>query len=132
MKSVADQIRQIAERSGKKTETVVRETLFRVGQSVVLMTPVDSGRARANWLHGIGNYTQKQLDDTDKSGGVAINALNVGLEKLSIGQTFYFTNSLPYAQKLEYGSSLQAPAGMVRVSVEGLPMVLEQEINRIK
>lgn len=132
MKSIADQIKAIAERSNKKVETVVRETVFRVGQSVVLMTPADTGRAKANWLHGIGNYTQKQLDAVDKSGGIAINALIGGVEKLSVGQTFYFTNSLPYAQKLEYGSSLQAPAGMVRVSVEGLPMILEQEVQRLK
>ena len=132
MRSIADQIRTIASRSNKKTETVVRETIFRLGQSIILMTPADTGRAKANWLHGIGSYTQQQLETMDNSGSVSINALSQGVGNIDIGQDFYFTNSLPYAKKLEDGSSLQAPVGMVRVSVEALPMVLEQEIQRAK
>lgn len=132
MKSIAAQIKEIAERSNQKTETVVRQTIFRLGQAVVLKTPVDTGLAKANWLHGINSFTPEQIDKVDKSGGIAISDLLAGVKEFNLGGEFYFVNSLPYIKKLEEGSSLQAPTGMLKLSIEELPMILDQEIKRLK
>ena len=38
---------------------------------------------------------------------------------------FYLTNNLPYANKMEYGGSAQAPQGMVRINIQRLKSSLE-------
>lgn len=52
------------------------------------------------------------------------------LEKL--GDTYYITNDLPYAYRVETGYSTQAPAGMMRVSVIEFNKILEEVAGRHK
>jgi hypothetical protein len=44
--------------------------------------------------------------------------------ELTIGESIFFTNSLDYAKKLEFGGSRQAPTGMVRITVAQLPIII--------
>lgn len=38
--------------------------------------------------------------------------------ELKLGDTFYFTNNMPYAERIEFkGWSSKAPTGMVRVNI---------------
>jgi hypothetical protein len=45
------------------------------------------------------------------------------------GEIIYLTNSLPYARRLEYGWSKQAPAGMVRITVANFERHLQNQIK---
>lgn len=45
---------------------------------------------------------------------------------------FTLTNNLPYAERLEYGWSNQAPQGMVRVNVARFNTLLEEEAAKVR
>lgn len=96
---------------------VVRKLGLDLASSVVLGSPVDTGRFRANWNIAFGAPDESTSQATDKSGGQAINRVRAQLAGFNEPVDIYLTNSLPYAIPLEYGSSKQAPQGMVRITV---------------
>lgn len=108
---------KLMERAGKKPEMVVRALALAVGASLIQRTPVDTGRAKANWVPGIGVLVTTTTDATDKDGAATIGAIKQALATWKPGMTIYITNSLPYIKRLEDGWSQKAPAGMVRLTV---------------
>ena len=104
----------LAARAKTDVETVARKLTLDLFRSVVLKSPVDTGRFRANWnvSYGTPDYTTTQSVERGRGLTEASKALT-----LPIGGVQYMSNGLPYARQLEYGWSKQAPAGMVRLSV---------------
>lgn len=74
---------------------------------VSLKTPVDTGRARANWFLAEGAPRIATTESVTPEAPPALTGKSV----------IYLTNSLPYIVPLEYGHSKQAPVGMLRVSI---------------
>ena len=99
------------------TDRVVRQAAVAVNQTVTLSTPVDTGRARANWQVGIGAPVLEATEDTDKNGNVTINRNNGKIALRQKRQTVYISNNVPYIGRLNAGSSAQAPAGFVEEAV---------------
>lgn len=128
--SLATDLQRIAQRNKAKMVKVAQNSLMRIGGKIVLMSPVDTGRFRANWLSAYGAPNDSFNDKLFDQGGGAINNLKAAINVLDTGQFFYFTNSLPYAERLEYGWSQQAPGGMVRVSVASWQSIVEDEIRK--
>ncbi|MNJ81742.1 hypothetical protein D3C77_807050 [compost metagenome] len=52
------------------------------------------------------------------------------VQALTIGQTAFIVNNLPYAIPLEYGHSSQAPAGMVRVTLANFQRIVDEAIRK--
>jgi hypothetical protein len=106
-------IDELVARSKERIDQIVRVATMQLFYQVVMRSPVDTGRFRANWNFSINRPDTSTTESTDKSRGVAEaqKALNYGA-----GQVVYLTNALPYAYRLEHGWSKQAPAGMVKVS----------------
>lgn len=98
---------------------VVRKVGLDLATRVVMRSPVDTGRFRANWNVAFGRVDTLTTPSTDKSGGKTTERVRVQLNGWSPGAgDIYLTNSLPYAIPLEYGhSKKQAPQGMVRLTV---------------
>jgi hypothetical protein len=109
---------RFAVNSEKQMKLVIQKITMEAFERVVLKTPVDTGRARANWSPAIGApTTASSPDKMDKSGGATIAlAQKAAFDWNCIGSIF-LCNNLPYIGALEYGSSRQAPAGMVRVTL---------------
>jgi len=101
-------------------EKVVRGTLFGLTNRIVKRSPVDTGRFRNNWNASVSGVNYSTTSSIDRSGGQAINKAKGVIDGLKIGATFYLSNNLPYAKRLEYGWSKQAPSGMIRLSVAEL------------
>lgn len=89
--------------------------------AIIEDTPVLTGRLRANWYCSAGEpkfSTNEKVDislnGSDSIGKLEIVALGAGAE-----DGIYFTNSLPYAARIEYEgwSHTKAPEGMVRKNV---------------
>jgi hypothetical protein len=101
---------------------------------MVLKSPVDTGRFRANWQIGFNQPDTKTTDETDLTGMAQISRAQSELNSIKInGQTIYITNSLPYAYRLEYeGWSLQAPQGMVRITLAELSGILNKAAYEVK
>jgi len=129
--SFASDLRRFANLTSQKMETVVKASLVRICTSVVVKSPVDTGRFRSNWLAAYGTADTTVSMSVDPSGQSSINRLKLSVQGLTFREYFYFTNSLPYAKGLEYGNSMQAPSGMVRVSVAAWENILADEIRKV-
>ena len=90
---------------------------LKVFRQIILLTPVDTGRARGNWQIDVGSSPMTQVavgrgNSRARAGRQVANAVPV-VEKAKLGDTIYIANNLPYISLLEEGSSKQAPHGMV-------------------
>ena len=102
---------------------------------LVLRTPVDEGRARANWNASVGSEDGSE-DPSATSANVGAKS---GVARGVIRETDFFrggklflTNGVPYIKKLEEGSSKQAPQGMIAVTVAELRLFVERIAGRIR
>ncbi|QAY93648.1 hypothetical protein [Pseudomonas sp. ACM7] len=87
------------------------------------------GRFRGNWQFSIDIPADGVLDQIDPSGNVSIAVLRTQVQSLTIGQTAYLVNNLPYAVPLEYGHSKQAPGGMVRITLARFQQIVDEAIR---
>jgi hypothetical protein len=85
------------------------------------------GTFRANWTAGIGAIDRVTVESTDKSRSEREAQRAVGAE---LGGVIYFTNSLPYAVRLENGWSQQAPAGMVKLAMASVPRATREAMKK--
>lgn len=115
----------------KETEHLIKEKVLLVQkkiamqmlEGVVNMTPVDTGRARGNWMTSVrAPNLSSDVNRYDKGGGQTIQAGMSAIQSLQDFGTIYLTNNLPYIVALEKGHSRQAPVGMVRVSLDRVAM----------
>jgi len=126
-------IARFVAKAGTNADVVIRKVAVEMLDRIVDRTPVDTGRARANWQTTIGNAAFSPVDKTDKTGGSAKSAGAAVIASMNLGATVWLSNALPYTTRLEYGSSQQSPAGMVRVTVaefQGLVASLAGQVNR--
>lgn len=98
-------------------DRVIRGTLFGVASRIIKRSPVDTGRFRNNWQASVNSPAVGFTPQTDKTGNAAVQEASALINSFQMGSTFYLTNNLPYANRLEYGWSDQAPSGMVRITV---------------
>lgn len=99
------------------SETVVRITLD-VIHELVPDTPIKTGWARSNWVPQIGSSrdettgSQESVDYSAQETAVADVILNYILPA-----PIYISNNVPYINKLNDGSSSQAPSGFVQTAI---------------
>lgn len=137
--SFEDDLRRFAETTGQSMDKAVRQAVILAAQGVVMMSPVGNpslwkspapkgyvgGRFRANWNVAVGAPNTSTTEETDKGGGRTLQKIIGMVSKEPGNQVFYLTNSLPYAERLEYGHSTQASGGFVRITFMDLPRRLE-------
>lgn len=87
------------------------------------------GRFKSNWQVGLGSMNES-VDNEPRSD--ALGRAQVVLEGFKPGQTIFLTNNLPYAKKLEYGHSKQAPAGIVRLTVQDFAQAVKRAVDAVK
>lgn len=127
----SDAIKAFADKADNKANLCVKKIVFDIGTTIVLKSPVGNpllwkrkpppgyvgGRFRANWQLGIDAINRTTSELVDKTGGMSIRRL-AAIPDRAVGHVFYWTNSLPYANRLEDGWSTQAPPGhIIRLSV---------------
>jgi hypothetical protein len=125
----ASDIEAFCRASLDKCDLTTRMIALEVFRRVIMKTPVDTGRARGNWMCTIGvpaeaiaqgdDWLKGQLaGDFDKLGGTTIQAAADEVMAWNPREVAVFlTNNLPYIQALEDGHSGQAPSGMVAVTL---------------
>ena len=131
--SFAKQISAFGVKTKEQMDFFVFTICTDITNGIVLKTPVDTGRARANWFASLDVPNGTVTTKTDASGSNAINEAR-SIAQQAAGRVFYLSNNLPYIRHLEYGLygnpsgsangpktisgfSKQAPAGMVRTTV---------------
>lgn len=143
------QIQQFANKTEERLNQIVRASCLELFSKIVQRTPVDTGRARANWqieLDGVsGNSTvnfsgekgraKDRNKDVDKprvernkarATAVAIENGENAMARLNTDTKMVcIYNNLDYIIPLEYdGISQQAPAGMARISLMEFPKIV--------
>lgn len=103
-------------------QKVVKKVAFQLFRRIIQKTPVDTGRARASWNIAIGApdaAVKPEGDYKASPGALAAKANSVLSGYGADGRlpVVWISNNLPYIGELENGSSQQAPAGMVALSV---------------
>lgn len=123
LRTFSRRIRTRAARVSKNTDGLVKKVILAVDQAVVLATPVDTGRARANWRPSIGAMDTTTAPEPSSPGAGLREALAAGedVAKRYVGgtnsPTVHITNSLNYIQYLNDGSSRQAPRNFVNTAI---------------
>lgn len=95
---------------------ITRHLALQALNGVVLKSPVDTGRFRANWNVSFGTQNLSTSTKTDKSGQETIAAGRTMIDSLTQLNVVWLSNNLPYANRLENGWSKQAPNGMVNLT----------------
>lgn len=115
-------VRKFAKQAQQSLQTTVKTVEIEMFSRVILRSPVDQGRFRGNW-----NIDQRLVtDNIDKTGAITINRMTEDVLGTQVGGVTQFINALPYAEKLEYGHSKQAPAGMVRLVALEFGAIVEE------
>lgn len=112
-----------------KTSQVVRKIAFDMSSRIIGRTPVKTGRARANWMLGIGTPNTQTVDATDKDGNATSTMILSELTNYNFetGKPIFITNSVPYIVPLENGHSKKAPDGMVKITVAEFQSIVQGE-----
>jgi hypothetical protein len=142
---------KLAKKLNNDIEVVIRASILKVFSDVVIRSPVDTGRFRANWNFSYNVIDAKISDSVDVTGEGKLAEIQAALLKFKLGDVAYLANSLPYAMVLEYGLypdpvlrgsfvkgegmviksaggySKQAPHGMVRVAAREFA----QDVNEV-
>jgi len=113
----ARRIRRRAREIETNTDKLVALTAGVIDQTVVLATPVDTGRARGNWQVSIGSPITEAVDELSPGGSEAIATGKAVIRSRKPGQTIFISNNVAYIEALNEGSSSQAPANFVELAV---------------
>ena len=119
------------ERTKKNYDQAFRAMALQLFGSIITRTPVDEGRARGNWQVTINSPANGELETTDKGGQRTLATGSRSIASRTGEQVLYFTNNLPYIQRLENGWSQQAPSGMVRVTLTEFEAALRKAASEV-
>ncbi len=160
MKGFGAQIALFAQKTNQNVDTVVREVIIEIATKVVKRSPVGNpdlwvtknsdgqyvdyvaykgypdgyigGQFRGNWFSSIDSpITTPEFGKIDRSGQGAISEA-IRVANNAVGHVYYLTNNLPYAQRLEYGWSTQAPQGMVRITMAEVDAAIKKALSKLK
>lgn len=100
----------------KEISDEMKKDALLIDRGVVLATPVDTGRARANWIVSLGDpvttTTEEQGESVSFAQGQAEILKQKGFQRIII------QNNLPYIKKLNDGHSKQAPKKFIERVIE--------------
>lgn len=126
-KQLAASIRVVAKNVTVNADTLVRKVALAIDQSLVLGTPADTGRARANWQVSVGgpatgevtNFPAGSGDSVGVRGAAAEFALTAAIvaTKGFAGGAIHISNNLPYIIPLNDGHSKQAPINFIQTAI---------------
>lgn len=119
--SFSKRIKILGDRVVENAAQIARRAALAVDQTVVFATPVDTGRARSNWQVRLGQAAGGTLPEPSSAEGGAQRAVSEGqrvIPQFKGDGEIHITNNLDYIQKLNEGSSAQAPEGFVEIAVQ--------------
>jgi hypothetical protein len=128
--SFSDDMARIAKKTNASLENTIKTTAIELFSSVIRDTPVDEGRAKGNWQATLGSMADGTVSTLDRSGSATISRMRATVGGFDLGEVIWLTNNLPYARRLEYGWSKQAPAGMVRKNMARIQSLVAKEAKK--
>lgn len=91
----------------------------------------DSGRFRNSWNGAVTAPDLSANREPDRSASGSRTQINEVINIYELGQTLYFTSSLPYSWRLEYdGWSERMPNGVVRITAREFKSIVADEVAK--
>lgn len=132
-------LQRFAEKCAERADDAVGNIVVRIAAELDKRSPVGDatywknpppagyigGHFRANWQLGVGAMPMGEIPGVDRTGKKTQGRIMAEIPEQAAGKVFYIANNAPYAQRLEYGWSRQAPQGLV-----GLTVTMFQDIVR--
>ena len=125
-------IQAFVAKAKKNPETVMRSVSLKLFSAIIKASPVDTGRFRGNWQTTGVTPATGLIAGVDPTGNKAVNSAATFITNAPGWNTFTLTNNLPYAERLEYGWSKQAPTGVVRVNVIRFQQLINEEAAKVR
>lgn len=138
-------------KAGKKIEDAIEKSIRGVAlemfSEIVIRTPVGNpslwksdppkgyrgGRLRGNWQASIRSPSFTKLEIKDAAGSATIANANRKIAAYDLkDKDIWFSNNLPYADRVENGWSSQRPTGMVRTTVRMFQQLLDKMARKNK
>ena len=131
--SLQSDLLRIAKRRSQDLKEICDASFFRTMNQVIQGSVVDTGEFRNNWNGAVTAPDLSANRPENPSGSGAIGSLNETINRYDLGQTLYFTNSVPYAWRLEYdGWSERMPNGIVRITARKWDSIVADEVKKRK
>lgn len=137
LNSLSERMTRLSRKFLTKAQQLEVDVAKETHRLLVLNTPVDKGVARSNWLITVGFETDAViaahfpgqhlgLSETANAQATIEAGLNVLISALTKEgeQQIFIQNNVPYIEKLNAGSSSQAPGLFVEMAIQqGLEIV---------
>ena len=110
----------------ENADNLVRKVALAADQAVVMGTPVDTGRAKSNWIAQINSAPSDVIEayvpggegwTADDNEQAAMAQAEGIIRNYRYGDEIHITNNLPYIQRLNDGYSPQAGANFVEEAI---------------
>jgi hypothetical protein len=114
-----------------------RLTTLKVHNGLIEKTPVDTGRARGSWGISVDTPGTYELPEGQfgAEGGAALARMEQrNLEQVTEENPFreiWISNLLPYIERLNMGSSKQAPAQFVELTIAEVAAEIDAQLEAI-
>ena len=133
MSDFAADISKWVKKAKDRNDAFVAEFTQDVAEEVVRLSPVDTGFFRNAWVGEIGTPNLDYLPDASQVSPSGVNPdIAIILSNARAGDVVYINNNAPYANRLEYGYSDQAPNGMVRITVAKADSIARNALRKVK
>lgn len=131
--SFSADISKFITKTGSNIDKALRQTVALVAQELDHRTPRLTGRLVGNWQFGKQSIPTGILERLESAAGTTHKRLMQESANVKAGGVCWIVNNLPYAGEIEYGHSrVKAPAGMVRITLAGLPAAIEDYVRGLQ
>lgn len=141
LREFANRIRIRGRQVEENVNRIVRTVALVADRELVLGTPVDTGRARSNWIVSLGTPVTQEREPYSAGEKLGINEANnassaMGQAQEEIarrrpGTDIYISNNVGYIGRLNDGWSAQAPSGFIQAAIKrAVNVVVQAEVLR--
>lgn len=143
----ADDVARFRDNTIAKQHALATEVVGQIALSLITRSPVGDpalwqtkyppknykgGQFKGNWRLGVDTIDgTTDANDIDPDGGPTLYNIVGKIPADAAFHSYYITNALPYAQRLEDGYSSQAPAGMVGLTVVEFSQILSRSVQLV-
>lgn len=119
---ITQEIIEFKNKAMTKSLVATKKAIISLTTDIIYDTPVDTGRLRNNWIPSINkgaSYSMLGVDTSKAKSKVRpVVAETIGkVSEFKLGDTFYFTNNLPYAKVVEFGLYPKSPKTGTRYEI---------------
>lgn len=89
------------------SEALIRKNVGQMLNAVIRRTPTVKGFLKNSWNTTLNNPNGEVASNPDPSGSRARQQVFQTLRSFKLGDSIHFTNNMPYAEYVEYGTQYQ-------------------------